>query len=316
MRYAHIVAYVASQVWAIAPEKMAELLDVLAFRASGQAFTPEEIEARLGAKAPAVPAGRGVGVLPVRGIIAHRMGSLDESSGGISCERLGAMLDQLVADPNVGTILLDVDSPGGTVVGVPELADKVYAARQHKRIVALVNGLAASAAYWIASQADEVVSIPSGFTGSIGVYTVHADLSEKLAKEGISMSVISAGKHKVDGQPFQPLSDEHKAYLQALVDESYGQFVAAVARGRGVSAADVRGGFGEGRVLRGKEAKAAGLIDRIATVEDTLARLLRGGGSVAMGARAEDDTPAVAAALPDEGLTDDESDRRRRWRFV
>lgn len=316
MRYAHIVAYVASQVWAIAPEKMAELLDVLAFRASGQAFTPEEIEARIGGRTPAVSGGRGVGVLPVRGTIAHRMGSLDESSGGVSCERLSGMLDQLVADASVGTILLDIDSPGGTVVGLPEFADKVFAAREHKRIVALVNGLAASAAYWIASQADEVVSIPSGFSGSIGVYTVHADLSEKLAKEGVNMSVISAGKHKVDGQPFQPLSDEHKAYLQALVDESYGQFVSAVARGRGVTAATVRAGFGEGRVLRAKDAKAAGMVDRIATVDDTLARLLRGSGATAAeGHRADDPAPTIAAADSHEA-TDDDTDRLHRWRLI
>lgn len=302
MKYEHVLAAVCGVPWAILETKLDEIMSVLAFRAAGHTFTPEEIQARIGSPTPATRGGKGVAVLPVRGVIAHRMGAMDESSGGISTERLSGMLSQVLADDSVGTILLDIDSPGGSVPGLTEFAGRLFEAREQKRIVALVNGLAASAAYWIASQAHEIVSIPSGMAGSIGVFTAHADLSEKLAKEGVKVTVISAGKHKVDGQPFQPLSDEHKAHVQAQVDEAYGWFVRDVARGRGVSVADVRSGFGEGRVLAAKDAKAAGLIDRIATADETVSRLL---GRSASTMRAESDAHAPVAEVPVAPVVDE-----------
>lgn len=297
MKYEHVIASVCNEVWAIDPGKLHEIMGVLAYRASGQDFTPEEIEARIGSRSAGVSQGRGVGVLPVRGTIAHRMGAMDESSGGVSTERLSGMLSQLMADDSVGTILLDIDSPGGTVTGVSEFAAQVFDARSKgtKRIVALVNGMAASAAYWIAAQADEIVSIPSGVSGSIGVFTAHQDLSAALEQQGVKVTMISAGKHKVDGNPFEPLSDEHKAFVQARVDEAYGQFIKDVARGRGVAASDVRKGYGEGRALTAKDAKAAGLIDRIATADETISRLV---GRSPAGMRAETEPAELAATAP------------------
>lgn len=312
--YHRILSYVGAALWAITPEKMNEILAVLAFRASGQAWTPEEIEARVGSRAAGVGGGGAVGVLPVRGTIAHRMGGMDESSGGISAERLSAMLAQMVADPSVGTILLDVDSPGGTVTGVPELAAQIYDARKTKKVVALVNGMAGSAGYWLASQAEEVISIPSGMAGSIGVFTVHSDLSAALEKEGVKNTIISAGKHKVEGNPFEPLSDDAKAVIQSRVDDMYATFVKDVARGRGVTPAEVRGGFGEGRALPAKEAKAAGLIDRIATVEDTLSRVM-GRSMSTGGARADAELPALALDETPASV-DLDADRARRLRLL
>lgn len=297
MRYEHVVEAVFGSVWAILPEKLREIASVVAFRASGQEFTAEEIQARVGSKQPPVTAGRGIGVLAVHGTISHRMGTMAESSGGVSAERLTADLRALLADDTIGTILLDIDSPGGTVTGVPELAAELYAARDRKRIVALVNGLAASAAYWLAAQAHEIVSIPTGMAGSIGVYTAHEDLSAALEKNGVKVTVISAGKHKVDGSPFEPLSDEHRAFMQDRVNEFYGLFIKDVARGRGASVADVRNGYGEGRTLLAKDAKAAGLIDRIDTVDDTLRRLLRRSSSSARAELTPEHIAAEAARL-------------------
>lgn len=295
MRYEHVIAAVCGEDWAIDPLKLREIMGALAYRAAGQEFTPEEIEARIGSRTPTVSAGKGVAVVPIRGTIAHRMGSMDESSGGISTERIGAMFSQAMADETVGTVLLDIDSPGGTVTGVPELADRIFNARgQGKKIVALANGMCCSGAYWLAASADEIVSIPSGMAGSIGVYTAHEDLSAALDKQGIKITLISAGKHKVEGNPFEPITDEFLAFRKAQVQENYGKFLAAVARGRGVSVADVRGGYGEGRTLYAKDAKAAGLIDRIATVEDTLGRLL---GKSGAGLRADADVPALVAEV-------------------
>jgi signal peptide peptidase SppA len=314
MRYEHVMAAVCGDAWAILEDKLHEITRVLAFRASGQHFSEDEIQARIGSRSSGVSApGRSVAVLPVRGTIAHRMGSMDESSGGISTERLSGMLSQAMGDESVATVLLDIDSPGGVVTGVSEFAQQVFEARASgtKRIVALVNGMAASAAYWIASQADEIVSIPSGQAGSIGVFTAHQDLSAALEKEGVKITMISAGKHKVDGNPFEPLSEDHKAFMQARVDEAYASFVRDVARGRGVSVADVKGGYGQGRVLTAKDAKAAGLIDRIATANETISRLVgRSRAAVAETAMAAG-PEAVASALAQGSISVNDVRRER-----
>lgn len=296
MKYTHIARYVADTPWAILPAKMTEILGVLAYRAAGHAFTPEEIRARLSADdsgdyEPTVASSGAVAVIPIRGVIAHRMSSMEESSGGASTEGIAKMLRAAMADASISTILLDVDSPGGTVTGVAELASELFAMRgKGKKIIAQVNGMAASAAYWLAAQADEIVALPSGMAGSIGVFMAHEDLSKALQQQGINVTLISAGKYKTEGNPFEPLSDEAKAVKQASVDAAYAQFVKDVARGRGVAASEVRGGYGEGRTLSAKDAKAAGLIDRIGTMEDTIGRLV---GRAAAGAmRSEADNAA------------------------
>lgn len=303
MKYAHIARYMASTAWAILPSKMEEMLAVLAFRAAGHEFNAEEIQARIGdVEAPKASKQGAVALIPLRGVIAHRMGSMEDSSGGMSAERFAAMIRSAAADPNVSSILIDVDSPGGTVSGLVEAADAVFEAREQKRIVAIANSKMASAAYWLASQAHEIVAIPSAFDraiGSIGVFTVHQDLSAALEKEGVKVTLIKAGQHKAEGNPFEPLSDEMKAEIQASVDATYAAFVKAVARGRGVSPADVRKGYGEGRALSAVDAKAAGLIDRIATMDETIGRMV-GRKATVVGMRAEDEQPAMAAASTDD----------------
>jgi signal peptide peptidase SppA len=304
MKYTNIARYVAASVWSIQADKLHDLLEVLAHRAAGHVFSAEEIQARIGEPQPAAAAKRGaVAVVPIRGVIAHRMGSMDDTSGGTSTERVASMFRQVLADEQIGTIVFDVDSPGGTVQGCQELAAEIFAARGQKRMIAVANSTMASAAYWIGCQADEVVAIPSAISvGSIGVFTVHEDLSKALEQEGVNVSLISAGKYKVEGNPFEPLSDEAKAVLQAKVDATYSQFVKDVARARGVSPSDVRNGFGEGRALGAAGAKAAGLVDRIATMDDTIGRLV--GRKSAGGMRAE--TPVAPDDLRARLQTEDE----------
>jgi len=308
VRYEHLLARVANELWAIDASKLHEMLAVLAFRAAGHEFSADEIKARIGDGKPVgrSPSGA-VAVVPIRGVIAHRMSAMEESSGGTSAEGVARMLRAVMADEQVGSIVLDIDSPGGTVTGVSELAGEIFGMRgQGKPIIAQVNGMAASAAYWLASQADEIHSIPSGLTGSIGVFTAHEDLSKALAKEGIDVTLISAGKYKVEGNPFEPLSDEAKAFIQGRVDEAYATFVKDVARGRGVGVADVRNGFGQGRALSAKDAKAAGLIDGIRTMDDTIGKLV--GKKPAAGMRAESEE------LDSDVRFDD--DRARRLRLL
>ncbi len=308
MKYGHILNYVARTPWAIAESKMQAILSVLAFRAAGGEFTHEEIAATLASTtAPAsAPSGRGVAIVPLRGTICHRIGSMDESSGGISAERFARMFSQAMADDSVGTVVIDCDSPGGTVDGVLEAADTVFEARGRKPIIAVANGMMASAAYWIASQADEIAAVPSLLSdniGSIGVYTVHADLSEHLAKEGIKVTIVRSGTKKFSRNPFEPLSEDEVARLQERCDSIYQAFLKAVARGRNVSVAQVRDTFGQGLAFPSKEAKSIGMIDRLATMDDVIGRAMnrRGRSQVGGGARAEAsdlDAPALAVEEP------------------
>ncbi|HEX6924349.1 MAG TPA: phage major capsid protein [Longimicrobiaceae bacterium] len=265
---------VAQTPWAILPEKLEMICEFLALRAEGH-LSDEEIRAATAIRRePRRTRAGGVAVLPVYGTISHRMDMLSAISGGTSTESLGKAFDQFMNDPDIGTIVLDVDSPGGTVTGVQEVAQKIYDARgKGKRIIAVANGMAASAAYWIASAADELVVIPSGVVGSVGVYTIHQDASRMLENEGVKTTIIRAGKHKAEGSPYEPLSEDTRAYAQSQVDEIYDEFVQAVAKHRGVTVAKVESGFGQGRVVKAKAAIAAGMADRIATLDEVLEEL-------------------------------------------
>ena len=273
MKYLHIARFVAETPWAILRSKLDEIEAILAFHMDGGKFTAEEIRARIGEPTEPAMARRGaVAVLPLRGVIAHRIGSMQEMSGGMSTEAFSQMFRQALADPSVSAIVLDVNSPGGTIAGVTELAGEIFAARGTKPIIAQVNALAASAAYWIASAADQIVATPSGEIGAIGVITSHLDVSKAEEAEGVTRTVFSAGKFKAEGAG--PLSDEAKAAIQARVDEAYGVMTADIARGRGVKPNDIVNGFGQGRVVSAKMAKSFGMIDKIATMDQTLSRLV------------------------------------------
>jgi signal peptide peptidase SppA len=279
-RYPRVTAMVMNTPWAILPEKLAVILDVLRYHAEGGKLTTEEVRERVGAVTrpteQAVRTGTGaIAVLPLYGIIAHRAGILTESSGGTSTERFAARFRELVADPGVGAIVLDVDSPGGTVDGVDELSTEIYRARGSKPIVAVANSLAASAAYWIASAADEVVVTPSGEVGSIGVLTAHEDQSALLEREGVKVTLLSAGKYKAEGSPYEPLGEEARAAIQARVDDYYAMFTLAVARNRKAPVAAVRDGYGEGRVVGAREALQFGMVNEIGTLEATIERVRR-----------------------------------------
>lgn len=299
MNLERIIAMVMATPWAIQPDTLAFIMEVLFRRHIGIRLSQAEIEARIGAapagRAPRESRAGAVAVLRVSGIIAHRIEALEDVSGdvGTSTELFGQRFRAAIADTAVGSILIDVDSPGGTVGGVPELAAEIMAARGTKPIVAIVNTQASSAAYWIASAADEIVATPSSALGSIGVFTAHEDKSAFFEKEGIATTLISAGDFKVEDSPFAPLSDDARAHLQTMVNDVFAMFVRDVAKGRGVSAKDVRSGFGQGRNVLAKDAVALGMADRIATFEETLTRLAS--GRAAPTARARALHPATAS---------------------
>lgn len=303
-RGAHLLQAIFGTYWAIRQDKLEAMLAFLDERVDGTRFSAEEIAARIGdarAARKETPPGTGVAVLPLFGIVSHRAHMVQDISGpgGTSTELFGRDFDQALADPKVGAIVLDVDSPGGSVSGVPELAQKIYDARGQKRIIAVANSLAASAAYWIASSADEVVVTPSGEVGSIGVYAIHTDTSRRDANLGVQRTVLKAGRHKAEGVPFQPLDGDARAYAQQQIDEFYGLFIDAVARQRGVSTEVARGErFGEGRTVTAKQAMANRMVDRVATLEQVLAELgvSAGNGKPLRASRAEASTGDVPVA--------------------
>jgi len=214
-------------------------------------------------------------------VLAPRMTMLGEMSGGTSYDQVGQMLGVAMARRDISTIVLDIDSPGGSVQGVGELATKLRAARETKTIIAHANYEMCSAAYWLGASCSEIVAAPSAMVGSIGVYTIHKDLSAALEQHGVKLTYIAAGKYKVDGNEAEPLSESAHAHVKALVDATYEKFLAGVAAGRHCGISDVRGGYGEGTSVSADQALTLRMIDRIDTLEDTVARALPSGARLA-----------------------------------
>jgi signal peptide peptidase SppA len=275
MRYLHIVSAFAAEAWALQPEKLETIAAFLAHKAAGGEFTAEEIEARISnRRASDVARVNGdIAVLPMIGVISQRMDMLAQTSGGVSTDQLGRDLAAAVADDTIKAIVLDVDSPGGGVFGVQELASQIKAARDVKPVIAQVNSRMASAAYWLGSQADEIVVTPGGEAGSIGVYTVHEDITKMLDQAGVKATIVQGGENKTELSGLSPLSESAKAALQARVDTNYGAFVRAVADGRKTTQSMVKDRFGQGRMYGADELVSRGMADRVATMDETIARL-------------------------------------------
>ncbi len=212
----------------------------------------------------------GTAIIPIVGSLVNRGAWIGASSGLVSYEGLAAQLREAAGDPSVSAIVLDLDSGGGEATGMYALANLIAKIDQTKPVYAFVNDVAASAAYGIASAAREIIVSPSSIVGSIGVVLLHLDHSGELADAGIKPTLIHAGANKVDGNPFEPLSEAVRADLQDQVGKFYEQFVGLVAQGRAgrMSAAQIRAT--EARTFMGQEAIDIGLADRMASLDELL----------------------------------------------
>jgi signal peptide peptidase SppA len=272
--YDHLIAFALEQPWALTEEMRRVIAGVLARRMVGQDGDPDQIAAAVKMRKVTEPtAGNGVAVIPVYGVIAPRMNLMTEMSGGTSYDLLTSQLHEAVAT-NPKAIVFDVDSPGGNVAGATEFAREVLKARTRVPIIAQANHLMASAAFWLGACATEVIASPSSLVGSIGVYTIYQDMSAALEQLGIKREVIAAGKFKGEGVDGGALTDDARAHRQSIVDGYYGKFVGDVAKGRGVTVEVVTARYGQGRVVAAGEALAAGMVDRIATLSETVSRFL------------------------------------------
>lgn len=245
----------------------------------------------------------GVGVLDIGGVLAHKTrADMKTCDMILGYDRIAAQLDAALADRDVNSILFNLDTPGGEVAGAFDLAAKIYAARGIKPMAAVASDFAASAGYLIGSAAGRLAVTQTGNVGSIGVVLRHVDMSAAAQKEGVNVTFIYAGAHKVDGNPFQPLPDSVRADFQANVDKLYGMFVQSVSRHRGMELERVRDT--QARVYTGSEAVDAGLADLVATpdemIQDMRARA-SGARSSRASARATHSTRSISMSEHEQG---------------
>lgn len=311
---------VLTSPWAIQPDKLLELQAIYATHMRGEKIDLKAVEARLGRPLANEPQPYtivdGVAVLPIEGVIAKRANLFMDISGGVSTELVGRDLRAALNDPAVHSVILSIDSPGGTVDGTQSLADLVMQGREIKPIVTLASGLMASAAYWIGSAAlkSYIVDGTTG-VGSIGVVASHTDVSVAQAQRGIKTTEIYAGQFKRIASNYAPLSDAGRASIQDQVDYLYSLFVGAVAKQRGVSESKVLKDMADGRVFVGQQAIDAGLVDGVSTLDQLVAQLNQERAGVALakpptskGAKMPQtreqilaESPEAAAALQAEG---------------
>ena len=268
--------YASSRIWAIKEDNLRNILEI-----SLRMNDPiEAIEARLGRPLDNTQVSSvrdGVAVIPVRGPIMKYGGLFEKVSGATSCSTLAKDFTSALENPDVKSILFDVDSPGGEASGINELSEMIYNARGTKPLVAYVSGTGCSAAYWIASSCDKIYADETAVLGSVGVAAVIKDSEEKDAREGIkNIKFVSSGS--ANKRP-DLNTDEGKALLQGNIDAIANVFRAKVARNRSngidttLSAEDIIQKFNEGGTLVGVDAVSAGMADEIGSFESVLASL-------------------------------------------
>jgi len=209
----------------------------------------------------------GIAYIPVQGALLHRYGW--SYSGATGYDYVRSMLVAALDDAEVKGIVFDINSPGGQVAGNFELADQIYAARGRKPMMAMVDAMAASGGYSLASAAGRVVATPSAMVGSIGVGIMHVSYAKAMKESGIEINYVYAGKQKVEGSPYLPLSEAARERMQERVDSQYEKFVGLVARNRSLDPEVVR--KTEAGMFDAEDAQALGLVDAVSTPMAALA---------------------------------------------
>ena len=269
MRHERFAAWALATPWALMPETMTAFARMFAVKFADTGAS-DEVHAGPAPRKTGQRAGA-IAVIPVQGAIVQRASQLDLCAQGTSTQMVSNMLADANADDSVSQILLDIDSPGGSVYGVQELADEIRASA--KPVIAIANSLAASAAYWLGSAASEFHITPGGEVGSIGVWSAHEDWSKALEDSGVKVTLISAGEFKTEGNPYQPLAADAQTFMQSRVDDYYKAFTSAVAKGRKVGIDQVRSDMGKGRVFGAQQALSANMVDSVSTFDQVIARM-------------------------------------------
>lgn len=264
--------------WAIEPAKLLEIQGIYETHLRGEKIDIAAVEASLGRpldnKKSSYQVVDGVALVPIEGVMAKKMNLFAQISGGTSTQIIRNQLIEATNDPSVHSIILLVDTPGGTVDGTQLLADGIRDAGKVKPTVALACGCMASAGYWAGSAASKVyISDLTTAVGSIGVVTSHMDVSRAEEARGVKTTEITAGKYKRIASQYAPLTAEGLKSMQDQVDYLYGIFVDAVANNRGVSTEKVLADMADGRIFVGQQAIDAGLVDGVATLDALISQL-------------------------------------------
>lgn len=301
--------------WALAPGKLAELQDIYAAHARGDVIDLAAVEARLGRKLgnntpTAYEVVDTVAVLPVQGVLAPKANMFMEISGGMSLQMMMRAFEDSLNDPSVRSVILHMDTPGGSVLMTPEFAAAIQAAQDRKPVIAFSDGQMASAGVWIGSAAQGVyISGPTVQVGSIGVVAMHRDFSKREEQMGVKTTEVTAGRYKRMAGQFEPLTTEGRAHIQAQVDYLYSLFVEAVALHMQVSTDKVLTDMADGRVFTGRQAIDAGLVDGMSSLpalidamsKDPRAAIKRQRGPTTRAITASTTTGASAPVLLPEG---------------
>jgi signal peptide peptidase SppA len=214
----------------------------------------------------------GVAIIPVSGVIGHKVSAVSKLLGAVDTVDVIAAIELAAEDDDIDTIILDIDSPGGTVGGVPELAETVEDVQRAgvKKIYAYTDSMMASAAYWMAAGANGIFAAPSAEVGSIGVYLPVMDTSKALAEKGVTVEIFKSGKYKAAGFPGVALDEEVRKHLQLEVMETYNEFAGFVKKYR----ADLNYEYMQGQTLTGRKAADVGMVDGTAKNIDSLLQML------------------------------------------
>lgn len=269
--FENLISAIYNEYWVILPSRLQEIVGYIQNRAiNGKAndLIRDTVKPD-GNKYDGYYRAGSVAVVPIHGTIFPR-GSIDSASGATTGERISRAVAAAAADKSASSIVLDVNSPGGAVVGTQETAEAIRRARDVKPVHAVANHMAASGAYWLASQASTITAAPNAQVGSIGAVRIHEDHTAAMEKEGIKVTAVTTSPFKVEGASFQPLNEGIQAEWLSKLQNYHRQFVEAVAVGRGRSVDHVESMFGQGRMLLPDQAMAVGMIDRVASLEDVI----------------------------------------------
>ena len=253
--------HAAGEPWAITETALNNILTI----ASRQNESIEAVSAKLGRELDntyVTEVRDGVAVIPVVGPLFRYANLFTAISGASSYEVLAKDFNSALENPDVHSVVLDIDSPGGEVNGCAEFANMIYESRGTKPVIAYASGDAASGAYWIASACDQIIASETSLLGSIGVVAVYRDSNDQNVLEIVS----SQSPYK----RLDPNSDDGKSRLQSRIDDLASVFIDSIAKHRGVDPPTVLKEFGGGDVFVGKNAIRSGLADDVGSLENII----------------------------------------------
>jgi signal peptide peptidase SppA len=287
------INFILGQAWLIEPSWLPKILDI-----ANRVGDPEALATQLGRPLDNTQTvdhrPGGIAVVPITGPIFRYANLFTNISGATSTQVLATDIRAALDDPSVRSIVLEIDSPGGEAAGINELAQMIYDARALKPIKAYISGVGASAAYWIASAASQIIVDPTSLLGSIGVVMSVTDTVDRDAKAGVrNIDIVSS--QSPNKRP-DLRSDSGRAQMQTLVDSMAAVFIQSIARNRGVTPNTVANKFGKGGMLVGAEAVRAGMADGLGSLEGLIAgKMLQKPSAISMSSPAVDNWSAIVA---------------------